>query len=426
MPNPKCPNCGAEYADMHILTMCPACLRPLTERAAPIESPPRKPTQPPPAPPLTPPAPQAVADPLRPARRPRVALWTVFAILLAVVAAQLLSAILGRVAPRWDKPSVRTPRPMPKRPLPSPPLIAQATVPSPGVAALTIDVRVGNVTVQTTDEPAIAVEGRRVIRGPTDEHIAEWLRACELVVERHGESVIIRDVWPSGPTPWQDAAGRVSLDLTVHCPPGLAARTDVGVGDTRIDGEYARIDLKAGTGDLTARTRAGDTKLATDTGDLVWEGVAARLALDAGTGSITARGTAADSRLTTATGDIVLQRFASREAAAVEVEVGTGDIAAELTALPARTPLAGADRPSVTLRAGTGDVTLALVPGDDGLRLDASTGVGPVEVRLDLANRTETKRAVGATVKGVVGAAQCAVAVAARVGSIDVRQLDTD
>ena len=94
----------------------------------------------------------------------------------------------------------------------------------------------------------------------------------------------------------------------------------------------------------------------------------------------------------------------------------------ELTALPAGETRGDGEKPSVTLRAGTGDVRLRLAPGDGGLQLDASTGVGSLDVGVGLANRAEKRSPVGGTVTGTVGAAQCSVVVRAGTGSVSVRE----
>jgi len=72
MFNLKCPNCGAEYPATGILTICPACQKPLPELRAPAEVAGERREQPPPPPPPPPPgvgafvAPFAAGPPVPP------------------------------------------------------------------------------------------------------------------------------------------------------------------------------------------------------------------------------------------------------------------------------------------------------------------------------------------------------------------------
>lgn len=149
------------------------------------------------------------------------------------------------------------------------------------------------------------------------------------------------------------------LSLEVVVPAGSRAVVSAGIGDVRVSGTLARLEVKSGTGDVRIERSAEDsTRLTTGTGDITADGAA--------TG---------DLRVHTGTGDVTLQRTDGE----VEVSTGVGDIA-----------VAAARSRRLSARTGLGDIEVRVAAGT-ATRLDLATGFGDRDVQL-----TPTEGAGGA------------------------------
>ena len=128
-----------------------------------------------------------------------------------------------------------------------------------------------------------------------------------------------------------------SLTIRVSVPADSRAVINAGVGDIEVDGRFATLDVKAGTGDLRIEQAAQErSSLTTGTGDIT----VAR----AETGTLTAR---------TGLGDVEV-RIAPGTAAHLDLATGFGERDVQLT------PTAGAGTAQRTLtleaRSGKGDL----------------------------------------------------------------------
>lgn len=140
------------------------------------------------------------------------------------------------------------------------------------------------------------------------------------------------------------------LDITVLVPAGSRAVLHDGAGDVRVHGALARLDARAGAGDLALERGA-------DEGSRV----------STGAGDISVGSSASDLAANTGTGDIRVDRAEGH----VAMNAGIGDISV-------RRALSG----RLTARSGLGDVTIHVAPGT-ATRLDLATGFGERDVQLD-------------------------------------------
>lgn len=178
----------------------------------------------------------------------------------------------------------------------------------------------------------------------------------------------------------------VPLVVTVHAPAG------------------SRLELRAGSGDVRVRGRAGDTAAKTGSGDVQLDTVDGDAHVTTGSGQVDAGEVTGRTRAKTGSGDLSLATLGGP----AEVKVGSGTVRL------------GGVRGDLRARAGSGDVTIAdaesgrldLTTGSGDLRvgvhagvtaeLDISSGSGRVRSELDVAERAP-QAAPAVVVRGRTG-----------------------
>ena len=204
---------------------------------------------------------------------------------------------------------------------------------------LTVETRVGDLTVETADRGDVLVEGEK--RASDDDQLEE----LRLATADDGDSLTLRvegDIDTSGllfgSTP------RIDLDVTV--PSGVTVNR-----------------LGTNTGELTAATGDAETTVETDTGDIrLTDGVTD---VRTNTGGVETREAATPTAIRTDTGDLSVEDGRLLR----DVDTETGDVEIAVPAL---------DDDS-TIDTETGDVTLALSPELD-VTVDAESSTGDIEV----------------------------------------------
>lgn len=143
-------------------------------------------------------------------------------------------------------------------------------------------------------------------------------------------------------------AGELAIEVVV--PTDSRAVVSTGIGDVRVAGALARLEVKSGTGDLRIeRGAAESTRLTTGTGDIEVSGPATgTLSTHTGTGDITLDQTDGEAEAVTGVGDITVARARSGQ---------------------------------LSMRTGLGDIEVRIAPGT-ATRLDLATGFGERDVRL--------------------------------------------
>jgi DUF4097 and DUF4098 domain-containing protein YvlB len=197
---------------------------------------------------------------------------------------------------------------------------------TPGAVDLRIDVRRGQVDIESAETTSTEVEvvtpGRAA--APPD---AVQIRSRE----RDGVTEITV-VQPRKPGLRGVFTGR--LHVTVRCPHGAAARVATDSADVALTGRYGDVALKSGHGDISVDVVEGDCRVNTASGDIE---------LGEGRGPTT---------LNTASGDISVGRASNP----LTVGLVSGD---------------------VDIRDARAGVTISTVSGD--VRIEASTGDAKVQ-----------------------------------------------
>lgn len=261
----------------------------------------------------------------------------------------------------------------------------EKTFETPGPIRLRVELFVGDVRVRaassTTTTVTLVPQGR-----DADELLDRF------TVEQRGDEVIVQaPKLREGGLGW---GRKASVDVEVELPErseldvrtGSGDVTAVGVlgrvvgatgsGDIAVD-EIAGGDLKSGSGDIEARSVRGALSTKTGSGDVSVETANAALDLVSGSGAITVRRAEGSARAKTGSGDVTI----GASVADLEILTGTGDV-----------ELGGIHGGQVKARTGTGDVALGVVAGVAAY-LDLNTVTGAVRVDLDEATGPEDAEA---------------------------------
>ncbi|MCL9812339.1 DUF4097 family beta strand repeat-containing protein [Natranaeroarchaeum aerophilus] len=202
---------------------------------------------------------------------------------------------------------------------------------------LTVETRVGDLTVDTADRDDVLVEGERQAN---DE---DQLDELTLEAERNGDSLALR---VQGNT---DASGLLF---------GSTPRIDLNV---TVPSSVAVARLETNTGDLTAATGDTETDVETNTGDIqVTDGVAE---VRTNTGDVETGDAATPTGVRTNTGDLSVEDGRMLR----QVDTDTGDVEVGFPALDG----------DVSIDTDTGDVALRVAPELD-VTADAESSTGDV------------------------------------------------
>ena len=129
------------------------------------------------------------------------------------------------------------------------------------------------------------------------------------------------------------------------------------------------VDVRSGTGDLTASGLSGPVRLETGSGDVTGDGLTGGADLRTSSGDVDVRGLRGEVSLKTASGDVNAEDLGSAQVQAVS---SSGDVVLDFLASPR----------DVDAATASGDVTVAL-PRGESYRVEADTGSGDREVGVD-------------------------------------------
>jgi hypothetical protein len=179
------------------------------------------------------------------------------------------------------------------------------------------------------------------------------------------------------------------LDLVVVVPARSRVVVHDGSGAIAVAGALARIEARAGAGDVVLERGAEEeSRLATGAGDIVVAPVDGSAAVTTGTGDVVLAPVGGRIAVTTGTGDVDLAELGGEAA----ITTGVGDI-------QVRRARSG----HLHARSGLGSVTVRVLPGT-AARVDLATGLGDRDVRLTPADGAgEAERTLvieGRTAKG--------------------------
>ncbi len=245
---------------------------------------------------------------------------------------------------------------------------------TPGPVRLRVELLAGDVTIQATQTDTTTVELTPQGRG--GEELAQLL-----TVEQRGDEVVVLS------PKMRDSIfslGKGSVDVEVTLPQRSTLDIKTGSGDITANGIYERArvvtgsgdvtldectggELKSGSGDLSVRVVRGDLALKTGSGDVSIDTTSARIDLVSGSGDVTVRRAEGPLKAKTGSGDLVVVA----SAADLDLMTGTGDV--KVVAVHAG---------DIRAKTGTGDVVVGIANGV-ATYLDLNTVTGDVDVDLD-------------------------------------------
>jgi DUF4097 and DUF4098 domain-containing protein YvlB len=123
--------------------------------------------------------------------------------------------------------------------------------------------------------------------------------------------------------------GPCRASIVVHVPPGTRVDVRSGSGDLTASGISGPMRMETGSGDVTATGLTGDADLRTSSGDVNVRGLGAAVTLRSASGDINAEELAAATvEAVTSSGDVELDfRLAPRD---VDAATASGDVAVSL------------------------------------------------------------------------------------------------
>ncbi|PZF84055.1 DUF4097 family beta strand repeat-containing protein [Jiangella anatolica] len=252
--------------------------------------------------------------------------------------------------------------------------IVTHTFATDGPISLSVGQRSGDLVVTAADTAEIVVELRPA--GADGEDLAHRTQV------EHRPGALRIEV----PRTMSVLGRSTSVDIVVTVPAGSTVDATAGSGDIRLDGRFADVAAKCGSGDISVDT-CDDVRLSTGSGDVyVNESAAASVRtgsgsirfgtaggsvdLESGSGAIEVEQPLTDGRISAASGDIRVATVDGR----VELKTASGDITAHR-----------AVEGDLRARSASGDVFVGIVAGT-AANLDVSSISGSIRSELDQAD----------------------------------------
>lgn len=251
----------------------------------------------------------------------------------------------------------------------------EKTFQTPGPIRLRVELLVGDIRVRAQSAGATTV--RLIPRGRSAEELIE-----QFTVEQRGDEVVVES--PKARSSLLGWSGRASVDVEVDLPERSELDLRLGSGDITASGVFGRAAMATGSGDVDVDEVAGGD-LKSGSGDIDVRTVKGPLTVKTGSGDVTVQAANADLDVVSGSGDVQLRRAES----GVKVKTGSGDVAigssvgdVDILTGTGDLDLSGIHGGVVKARTGTGDVVLGVVTGVAAY-LDLNTVTGDVRVELD-------------------------------------------
>ncbi|WP_308258547.1 DUF4097 family beta strand repeat-containing protein [Saccharothrix obliqua] len=227
-----------------------------------------------------------------------------------------------------------------------------------GVAEVDVSLIAGGVRVHLVDEPGVHVEIRQSAGEPWTaglNNLLSWVNdqfgggrdagAGDAVrgarVELAGRRVRVQSSEAL-------ALRAVALDVTVRAPIGSNVTAKTGAADVTVTGPAGRLDVKTGTGHITADRADGAAQINTAAGKVRLGPMLGGLRAKTGRGDIEVSSVGGHTVLFTGTGDVWLGAVQDD----VQVRTGSGDVT-----------VADAASGRIQMGTGSGDVRVGVRPG---------------------------------------------------------------
>ena len=221
---------------------------------------------------------------------------------------------------------------------------------TPGPPRLTIELRAGDVSIDTQDGQETTVDVQP--RSRDAQALVE-----DTVVEQRGEDVVV-----IAPKRSHGLFARTpELRITVTAPTGTRLNVRTDSADVAARGSYGESRVTSGSGDLLVEHLTGSAQLRAGSGDVQVRSAQADITVGTGSGDMRLGVLGGAATLQTGSGDIEVESAA----AALKVQTGSGDI---------RVRRADAD---VKAQTASGDVSIGRVQGG---RVKAQAASGDLHV----------------------------------------------
>jgi DUF4097 and DUF4098 domain-containing protein YvlB len=166
-----------------------------------------------------------------------------------------------------------------------------APMPVPAHARITIRAPQGDISVRSSDEPEIRVNGKKGVKTWNENEGRRMADRVSVAVEKNGDEYEVR---PAG-----ENESRVSLDMDVVVPKGAfvtvrSEKGDISVADmaspVTINGGKGDVEVRNTGGDVNIDMRRGDAKVSSTKGDVTISGAGDSVDVTDATGSLTVNG----------------------------------------------------------------------------------------------------------------------------------------
>lgn len=224
----------------------------------------------------------------------------------------------------------------------------------------------GDITIRTSDSPAVQVLVTQVIRASSEAEADEILGNLSLRLEQSGNDIIAEARYEKrGPGSWFGGWPPVKVSFEVTVPRHFNLNLHTSGGDIAVASLNGNVRARTSGGDLEFDRIAGDLEAGTSGGDIFVKEGTARAKLTTSGGDIEVDRAGGPTEVSTSGGDITLHSVAQL----IRATTSGGDVHAVITG-----PIAD----DALLSTSGGNVDVEVVKGT-AFHLDASTSGGNVK-----------------------------------------------
>jgi DUF4097 and DUF4098 domain-containing protein YvlB len=232
---------------------------------------------------------------------------------------------------------------------------------TPGQVLLDVRIPEGTVDIATTAADKTVVE----LTGPDDDELRDLARIdCRERDGRYEVTITVDDRRSFGLRFLIQRSYR--LDVTL--PPAADLRISTGSADLRARGDYGRIDVESGSGDVEVDEAAGDASVKSGSGDVLLRGVDGEADVSTASGDVNIERLGGSGRIRCASGDVRVAEAASE----LTVQTASGD-----------QEIGSVAEGRVTLQSASGDMRVGIKQGSR-VWVDAKSMSGDTSSELEL------------------------------------------
>jgi hypothetical protein len=116
---------------------------------------------------------------------------------------------------------------------------------------LTIDTRMGNVQVETWDQPRLEIDAEKVVEARDEKHAQPLYDQLQVVLTGQDKQVLVRTIYPAR-RPWRPFRGesKLSVNFHVHMPFDGNLTMKCVDGDVRVSGLLGKQEINVNYGDV--------------------------------------------------------------------------------------------------------------------------------------------------------------------------------